>query len=94
MKLTKKEIMHVAALARLDLSEQDAERFTSQVGDILGYVEKLSNVDTKGVKSTSHAIDRENAFRQDEVRPSMGSEAALENAPEKEDKDILVPRVI
>ena len=94
MKITRDEILHVARLARLDLDEEDVARFTRQVSDILEYVETLSEVDTTDVPPMSHAIDVHNAFREDVVLPSMGAQAALANAPEKEGSEILVPKVI
>lgn len=94
MKITKEEVEHVANLARLELDEDAIERFASQIGDILAYVDKLKKVDTKGVAPTSHAISLTNAFREDEVRDHLARDRSLANAPEKEDGAFLVPRVI
>lgn len=94
MKITKEEIAHVAKLARLNLDEESIELFTKQVGDVLTYVEKLNRLNTKGVSPTSHAISITNAFRKDEIRPSVSNEEALSNAPEAENGTFVVPKVI
>jgi aspartyl-tRNA(Asn)/glutamyl-tRNA(Gln) amidotransferase subunit C len=94
MKITKEEIAHVAKLARLSLDEDSITLFTKQVGDILAYMDKLNRLNTEGVSPTSHAISIANAFREDEVRPSISNESALSNAPAKEDTMFVVPKVI
>lgn len=94
MKITKKEIAHVANLARLNLEGDSIELFTKQVGDILAYIEKLNHLNTDEISSTSHAIAITNAFREDEIGSSISTEAALSNAPETENKMFVVPRVI
>jgi aspartyl-tRNA(Asn)/glutamyl-tRNA(Gln) amidotransferase subunit C len=94
MKITKEEVIHVAALARLNLDEESIGLYTKQLGDILAYMETLNGVDTKDVPPTSHAISINNAFRDDEVQPSIPQEGALENAPESEDGSFVVPKVI
>ena len=94
MKITKSEIEHVANLARLALDEDAIEKFAGQIGTILEYVDTLSRVDTTGVKPTSHAIFLSNAFREDEVKEHLDTEAALANAPEKEDGAFIVPKVV
>jgi aspartyl-tRNA(Asn)/glutamyl-tRNA(Gln) amidotransferase subunit C len=94
MKITKEEILHVAALARLELEEAAIETFAGQIGDILAYVDTLNGVDTSGVAPTSHAISLTNAFRADVLAPHLENAAALANAPAKEDGSFLVPKVI
>jgi aspartyl-tRNA(Asn)/glutamyl-tRNA(Gln) amidotransferase subunit C len=94
MKITKEEITHVATLARLNLEGDAIERFTKQVGDILAYMEKLNHLNTDGIPSTSHAISITNAFREDGLRPSISTEAALSNAPKTENEMFVVPKVI
>lgn len=94
MKITKEEVLHVAALARLELDATAIDTFAGQIGDILDYVDTLNRVDTGGVNPTSHAISLTNAFREDEVKPHLDNEAALANAPEKEDGSFLVPKII
>jgi aspartyl-tRNA(Asn)/glutamyl-tRNA(Gln) amidotransferase subunit C len=94
MKITKDEVLHVADLARLDLDEESIEKFAGQIDEILGYIEKLNQVDTRDVKPTSHAIFLTNAFRDDEEKEHIDRELALANAPEKEDGRFVVPRVV
>ena len=83
MKITKQEVEHVAALARLELSEQEKELLTSQLSNILTYVEKLNELDTKGVEPTAHVLDIRNVMRDDVPEESLTQERALANAPEK-----------
>jgi len=94
MKITKDEVAHVAKLARLELDQAATERFAEQIGDILSYVDKLNQVDTDGVAPTSHAIFLTNAFRDDERIKHLDPDRALNNAPEKEDGDFMVPKIV
>ena len=94
MNITKEGILHVANLARLDLDEAAIGRFSEQIATILAYVDKLNQVETAGIAPTSHAISLTNAFREDTVRPHLEPEKALANAPEKEDGNFVVPKVI
>lgn len=94
MKITKGQVAHVAKLARLQLEDAAVEIYTKQLGDILTYMETLNRLDTREVPPTSHTIFINNAFREDEVRPSMPVEVALTNAPESEDGSFVVPKVI
>jgi aspartyl-tRNA(Asn)/glutamyl-tRNA(Gln) amidotransferase subunit C len=94
MKITKEEVLYVSHLARLDLDEESIEKFAGQIDEILGYIEKLNQVDTRDVKPTSHAISLKNAFREDEEKQPIDRELALANAPEKEDGNFVVPKVV
>lgn len=94
MKITKEEIMHVADLARLELDESAVEKFVSQIGDILAYVDQLKQVDTVGVRPTSHALALTNAFREDVEAQHLPREASLANAPQQDDGSFLVPKVV
>ena len=94
MKITRVEVEHVARLARLDLSEPELDTFTVQMDAILAYVEKLNALDTEGIIPTSHAVPMENAFREDVVRPSIGIDNALANAPARVESFFAVPKVI
>ena len=94
MGITRKEVEYVAHLARLRLSEEEAEKFTSQLDQILSYFEKLQELDTSQVKPTSHPIPIVNAFREDEMKPSLDIEDVLANAPEKEGNFFKVPKII
>jgi aspartyl-tRNA(Asn)/glutamyl-tRNA(Gln) amidotransferase subunit C len=94
MKITKDEVLYVADLARLDLDAEMIDKFAGQIGTILDYVDKLSEVDTEGVRPTSHAISLTNAFREDEQLDHLEREKVLENAPQKEDGSFVVPKII
>ena len=94
MKITPQEISHVANLARLHMTQEEREAMALQLNDILSYVAKLNELDTEGITPTSHAISIVNAFREDEVKPSLPQEKALANAPRQNGEAFVVPRVI
>lgn len=94
MKITKEEILHVAHLARLEIDEGAVEKFAAQIGDILAYVDQLRQVDTEGVRPTSHALSLTNAFREDTEAPHLPPETSLANAPQQEAGSFLVPKVV
>jgi len=94
MKITRDEVAHVAQLARLRLVEEQVQRLTVQLNDILSSMEKLNQLDTSGVPSTNHALELTGAMREDEVRPSLKRERALANAPDSNGEAFVVPRVI
>ena len=84
----------MAHLARLSFAEGQEERFTSQLNDILLYMDKLNEVDTTGVEPMTHAIAQKNAFREDVVAESLSAEESLANAPEARAGCFQVPKVI
>ncbi|MFP7754186.1 Asp-tRNA(Asn)/Glu-tRNA(Gln) amidotransferase subunit GatC [Thermodesulfobacteriota bacterium B35] len=94
MKITSKEVEHVARLARLDLAADEVERMTGQLDTILNYVAKLDEVDTTGITETTHTRKPGNAFREDAVRPSLPREKALANAPRQNGEAFVVPKII
>ena len=94
MKISKQEVEHVAKLARLELTDQEKEKLTDQLSNILTYVEKLNELDTKGVEPTAHAFPLVNVTRPDEVRPSISNEEALRNAPAQANGLFLVPKIV
>jgi aspartyl-tRNA(Asn)/glutamyl-tRNA(Gln) amidotransferase subunit C len=94
MPLTREEVEHVALLGRLELTPEEVERFTGQLNAILDYFEQLRRIDTEGVPPTSHVLPLENVFREDEVRPSLPVEEALQNAPSRLAEAFRVPRVV
>ena len=94
IKITKDEVAYVAHLARLTFGEEEVGRFTSQLNDILLYMEKLSEVDTTGVEPMTHAIAQKNAFRSDTVDTSLPAEISLANAPAARGNCFEVPKVI
>lgn len=94
MKLSKEEILHIAQLARLSVSEEKLDQFAHQLSDVLEYVEKLSEVDTDGVEETSQVTGLENVYRYDEIRPFEDMQALVEQAPRYEDNQVKVPKVL
>jgi aspartyl-tRNA(Asn)/glutamyl-tRNA(Gln) amidotransferase subunit C len=94
MKIMKQEVEHVARLARLDLSEQEKEKLTDQLSNILTYVEKLNELDTAGVEPTAHVLNIKNVMRDDIPGESLSRERALANAPEKAAGHYKVPKII
>jgi len=94
MKITPEEVSHVANLARLRLSPEEVETMARQLHDILTYVAKLNELDTGGITPTTHAISIVNAFREDEVKPSLDREKTLVNGPQQDGEFFVVPRVI
>ncbi len=94
MKIARQEVEHVANLARLALDEIELDQVTDQMNQILGYVEKLNELDTEGIIPTAHAVPVENAFREDIVRPSIGHDKTLKNAPDATEDCFRVPKII
>ena len=94
MKITPEEVSHVANLSRLQLSPEEVEAMARQLDEILTYVAKLNELDTEGITPTTHAISIVNAFREDEVKPSLDREKTLDNAPRQNGESFVVPRVI
>ena len=88
------DIGYVANLARIELSEEEKEKFRGQFGDILKYFDKLNQVDVEGIEPTAHAFPRHNVWDEDEARAGFTAEEALSNAPAKRHDQIVVPRVI
>ncbi len=92
--INREEVEHVAWLARLELSEEEREKFSKQLGQVLEHASKIKEVDTSNVPPTSHSLPLKNVFREDEVRESISQEEALFNAPQKEKGAFLVPKII
>ncbi len=88
------DIKYVAHLARLALSPEEEQKFGAQLGNILGYIEKLKEVDVSGVEPTAHAFPMVNVTRPDEVRPSLSNQEALSNAPAQANGLFMVPRIV
>jgi aspartyl-tRNA(Asn)/glutamyl-tRNA(Gln) amidotransferase subunit C len=91
MAISREEVLHVASLARLELTEDEVERFTEQLGAILEAVGKVSELDLRDVEPLSHPLDLVNVWADDEPRPSLPVDDALDNAPESEDSHFRVP---
>jgi aspartyl-tRNA(Asn)/glutamyl-tRNA(Gln) amidotransferase subunit C len=91
MAITRDDVLHVAALARLDLTEDEVARLELQLSDILEAVGKVSELDLSGVPPTSHPLDVVNGFRADEPRPSLPLDDVFANAPERDGDFFRVP---
>jgi aspartyl-tRNA(Asn)/glutamyl-tRNA(Gln) amidotransferase subunit C len=88
------DVKYVAHLARLSLTDEEEQKLGAQLSSILGYVEKLKEVDVSGVEPTAHAFPLVNVTRPDEVRPSMEHEEALRNAPAQANGLFIVPKIV
>ncbi len=94
MGLTREQVLHIARLARVGLSERDVEHFSGQLSQILDYFERLRQVDTEGVPPTAHTLPLHNVMREDDrPQPPLEKESVLANAPVREGEHFRV-RVI
>jgi aspartyl-tRNA(Asn)/glutamyl-tRNA(Gln) amidotransferase subunit C len=93
MAITRDQVLHVARLARLELSEEEVGRLGEQLSAILDAVGRVSELDLEGVEPTSHPLDLANVLGDDEPRPSLARDDALRNAPDPEDGFFGVPAV-
>ena len=91
--ITIKDVEHVAKLARLELTEEEKEKFTKQLGDVLKHVDAMNEVDTSDVEPMAHAIDFVNVMREDKVVQEISKEALMSNAPEVEGDFFKVPKI-
>ena len=94
MAATEIDVKYVAHLARLALTPEEEKKLGAQLGHILGYVEKLKQVDVSNVVPTAHAVPMVNITRADEVRPSLPHEDALRNAPKQANGLFIVPKIV
>ena len=85
------QVLHVARLARLRLTDEELERMPGELSKILEHVEKMDELDLEGVEPTSHVVALENVLRPDEPRPSLPRDVALAPAPEPEDGAFRAP---
>jgi len=94
MAATDLDVKYVAHLARLNLTAEEEQKFGAQLGQVLGYIEKLNQLDVSQVEPTAHAVPLVNVTRPDEVRPSISNEDALKNAPAKANGLFIVPKIV
>jgi aspartyl-tRNA(Asn)/glutamyl-tRNA(Gln) amidotransferase subunit C len=92
--ITRDEVLHVARLARLELSDTEIERMREQLNAILTYIDRLKALDVTGAEPTSHAVPLVNVMRDDEVVPSFPRDEMLRNAPDRVGEFFRVPRII
>jgi aspartyl-tRNA(Asn)/glutamyl-tRNA(Gln) amidotransferase subunit C len=88
------DVRYVAHLARLALTPEEEQKIGAQLGSVLGYIEKLKEVDVTGVEPTAHAFPMVNVTRPDEVRPSLSREDAMRNAPAQANGLFIVPKIV
>lgn len=88
------EVRRVAELARLGLDEYEVDVMAGQLGRILQYMEKLRELDTEGVEPTAHTLPLRNVWREDEPGPTLTTDEALANAPEREGGCFKVPKIV
>jgi len=88
------DVKYVANLARLDLNEEEIQDFTKQLNDIISFVKQLERVDTTNIEPTSHANAVVDVIREDKLRNGMGSDTALKNAPDQNNQQFKVTRVV
>lgn len=91
--ITKEDVEHVARLARLELTEEEKEKFTHQLGDVLKHVEKMNEVNTDGVEPMNHPIDFYNVMREDVKIYENTREELMQNAPDIEGEFFKVPKI-
>ncbi len=94
MKISKEEVEKIAHLARLKIEDSQKEKMAEQLSSILGYIDKLKDVDVEGVKLSSGAAFINNVLREDQLAPSPGPDVTLANAPQRDDDFYTVPRVV
>ena len=92
--LTRETVAHVARLARLDVTDDELEMFTTQLGAVLDYAADIEKLDTADVPPTAHPLPLENVLRDDVVEPSLDREEVLSQAPSAEDDRFRVPRIL
>ncbi|QTM98234.1 MULTISPECIES: Asp-tRNA(Asn)/Glu-tRNA(Gln) amidotransferase subunit GatC [Sediminibacillus] len=92
--ISKEQVRHVAHLARLAISDEEVEKMTKQLDDIIHYAESLNELNTEDVEPTTHVLDLKNVMRKDEPRKWIEKEDALKNAPDKQDGQFRVPSIL
>jgi aspartyl-tRNA(Asn)/glutamyl-tRNA(Gln) amidotransferase subunit C len=94
MSVNREDVLKIAHLARLELSEDEVTKYTEQLNSILNYMEKLNELDTDKVEPMSHPHDIRNVLRADELKPSLPRGEAMRNAPKRSDIYFKVPKVL
>ena len=83
MGVSRDDIIHIAKLSRLEFTDEELEKYTKDLDNIVNFANTLSEIDVTGVKPTNHILDIKNVFRKDEVKPSYDRDLILKNAPTK-----------
>jgi aspartyl-tRNA(Asn)/glutamyl-tRNA(Gln) amidotransferase subunit C len=93
-KIDIEQVRQVAKLARLDLNEQEIAQFSGQLSAILGYVEKINQLDTSKAEPLAHCLPINNCLRADVIKPSLGTEKTLSNAPDRDEHFFVIPKIL
>ncbi|AZU60240.1 Asp-tRNA(Asn)/Glu-tRNA(Gln) amidotransferase subunit GatC [Neobacillus mesonae] len=93
-RISTEQVKHVSNLARLAITEEEAEKFTKQLDSIIAFAEQLNELDTENVKPTYHVLDMKNVLREDIPKPGLPQEEVLKNAPEHKDGQFKVPSIL
>ena len=93
-RISNDQVKHVANLARLAITEEEAEMFTKQLDAIITFAEQLNELDTENVAPTTHVLDMKNVMREDEAKKGLPIEEVLKNAPDHQDGQVRVPSII
>ena len=94
MSVSKEDVKHIANLARLEMTDEELEKFTKDLSSKIDYVKTLASIDVSGVNPTNHILDIKNVFRKDEIKNSYDREEILKNAPDKQAGCVSVPKVV
>ena len=94
IRIDQEQVKKVAKLARLELTGAEVEEFSGQLSEVLDYVEKMNELDTRDVEPLAHCLPVSNVFREDFVRPSLGSDKAMANAPDSDGYFFKVPKIL
>ena len=94
MTISRDQVLHIARLARVDLDEEEVERYREDLSSILGYVDKLDELDVSDVEATTHAVELDARLRDDEVEQRLTPEQVMQNAPDAETGHFRVPKVV
>jgi aspartyl-tRNA(Asn)/glutamyl-tRNA(Gln) amidotransferase subunit C len=93
-KIDETQVRQVAKLSRLDLTDDEVARFSTELSAIVEYIEKLNELDVDSVEPLAHCLPLNNVFRADEIRPSLDTEEALSNAPQRHEEYFKVPKIL
>ncbi len=94
MSVSKQDVEHIAKLSRLEFSDEELEKYTTDLANIVDFANSLASINVEGVMPTNHILEIKNVFRKDEVRPSYEREEILKNAPTKAGGCVSVPKVV
>ena len=94
MSVSKEDVLHIAKLSKLNLTDEELEMYTNDLSSIVDFANQLSSIDVEGVKPTAHILNIQNVFRKDVMQASYDREEILKNAPSKDAGCVSVPKVV